>query len=192
MPIKALAPHIGKHKIPRYLYHLTTEKNYLSMLSESKLKQGGEYDEMKGVYMMELANFFKRWLLLSKDGFSGNDLRQKLIKQITKGSEENMIILKISTQHIDKTKLFIRSQTKLFEGNNYDLHSKKFDSATNSSLYKQRKEAIEYIYPDEIDISKIEKIGSTKVKVYTSAGVEFFSNLLKGTPEEKALVLFKQ
>lgn len=189
MNIKPATSNIGKHKIPRYLYHLTTESNYLSMLNEGNIKLGGEYDKVKGIYIIELANFFKRWFIMNKDGFSGNDLRQKLVKQVMKNSEGDIIILKIPTKNIDRDRLLIRNQNNLFK--NYDYYVSKSDSAKNSGLYKQRKQAIEYIYPDEINISQVEKIGSTKVKIHTFAGVEFFSKLLKGTPEEKSIKLLK-
>ena len=60
-----------------------------------------------------------------------------------------------------------------------------------SKLYKQRKEAIEYMYKDEIPFEYVEKIGETDISEYTKNGwknlernlQEIFKELLKNSPE---------
>ena len=61
-------------------------------------------------------------------------------------------------------------------------------------LFQQRKEAIEYIYSDDIPASSIEKIGETNVEnillpAEKCSMRDIFSKLLRGTPEEKATLL---
>ena len=68
------------------------------------------------------------------------------------------------------------------------------DKAIFANLYKQRKEAIEYIYKDKINISDVEKIGecsntwSTQRIGEKSTPREIFEILLKGTKEQKNLI----
>lgn len=204
-------PSVGKHKIPKYLYHLTTEENYQAILKSNKLKRGGKYEQIQGVFMFELSNFFKRWG--TSPIWQGKNLRNSLINQSRHGGYGKLVLLRIPTENLNREKLLVRSQNKLFscihnpkyytflrDLKSADIipdeltHSFNGDSARKSKLYKQRKEAIEYIYPKAINISKIQKVGESNsvnffgntLNVYT-----VFSNLLKGTPEEKALRLFK-
>lgn len=72
--------------------------------------------------------------------------------------------------------------------------------AGQSKLYKQRREAIEYIYGDSIPMSDIKKIGEANVAGLKKHEDEddipveilknIFQELFKGTPEEKSLILF--
>lgn len=73
--------------------------------------------------------------------------------------------------------------------------------AGQSKLYKQRKEAIEYIYSDPIPMSDVEKIGETNIAELKNLEDEddipvetmknIFKKLLKGKPEENSLILFE-
>jgi hypothetical protein len=198
------------------------------MLKEGRLKTGGnEHEPLHGVFMSELQNLFKRWTV-SKDWF-GRDLRTELLTQVVKKTGNKIVVLKIPTANLDKNILLIRSQNKLFlnrgkaelvelakrwkeTGEILDGKFKEIfvgEKATSSKLYKQRKEAIEYIYPEEIDMSKVQKIGISELKqkpvenlknkdikemsnIMTLVRPEIemkltFLELYKGTPEEKAL-----
>ena len=69
-----------------------------------------------------------------------------------------------------------------------------------SKLFKQRKEAIEYIYSEPIKIDKVEKIGEVNVEKIKSAPEydpmhpirSIFGKLLSGTPEAKGVKLIKE
>lgn len=66
--------------------------------------------------------------------------------------------------------------------------------AKERKLFQQRKEALEYVYPDNIPASLIEKIGETNVDdillpTKKCSMRDIFSRLLRGTPEEKATLL---
>ena len=63
-------------------------------------------------------------------------------------------------------------------GGNVVEHLTKGDKVRFSKLYKQRKEAIEYVYRDKINISHVEK--------YTPR--EIFEILLQGTKEQNNLL----
>ena len=69
-----------------------------------------------------------------------------------------------------------------------------------SKLFKQRKEAIEYIYSESIKIDKVMKIGEVNVEKIKSTPKydpmhpikSIFSELLSGTPEIKGVKLIKE
>lgn len=74
---------------------------------------------------------------------------------------------------------------------------KKCSPAKERKLFQQRKEAIEYIYPEDIPTSKFEKIGEVNVDELRKTAEydplkpmrSIFSALLKGAPEEKGALL---
>jgi len=204
------SPAIGKHKIPRYLYHFTTEKNYISMLKEGKLRTGnGIFDPLQGVCMTELSNLLKRWKVLKES--DGVNIGNKLIDQVTKG-EDNIVALRIPTEGIKKEKLIIRSQNMTFSAHKKEgfndaylnwllegripsgelSHLYKGDYAQKSKLYKQKKKAIEYIYSHNIDISKVERIGDVKISTVEKQSIkELFLKLFANSPEENAVSRMK-
>lgn len=179
---------IGRHKIPRYIYHLTTQRNYQSILKDGQLKTTEDPLYRQGVFAIDLINFFKRW---GQNQAWGNSILQAdLIEQVRKFTD-GLVILRIPTRNLDTDKLRIRSQNKLFSwkyaheneidkirdsnrGNQFTrLCNLLYNTATErianhlthgspaqqSSLFTRRKEAIEYIYPEDIPADKIEKLG---------------------------------
>ena len=102
-----LSTQIGKHKIPRYLYHMTSPENYQKMLESGVLKPMG-YRLPNGVYMLELDSFGKYW---------SKSLRNALCDQIfCTGSSKQIVMLKIPTKNLDSTKLRIRTQKQVENG----------------------------------------------------------------------------
>lgn len=205
----------GNKKIPKFLYHLTTEENYSSMLKDKNVKTTCT-STLQGIFMIELNNFLKRWK--TSGDWNYQDLQSKLLSRVAKKTKK-IVVLRISTASLNSEKLLIRSQNRYFrakEKGNYEIvlqnwktthikpdtefnHVFYGDIAKNSKHYKQRKEAIEYIYPESIDISKIEKVGSTKIKrsigwmqgLSIKKSIDLF-DLFKDSPEEKALVAYRE
>lgn len=227
---------IGKHKIPRFIYHMTNKSNYESMLCDGIIKTSNDGLLENGVFTIELTNLFKRWRKCKS--WNNTSLQEKLIKQAAKGKDE-IVILKIPTTKLDSDKLVIRSQNKLFSWANSDKakeadtqiskikneacpndwrnkvreiikdiitkqESKKYAEhlttgapAKMSGLYKQRKEALEYVYLDNIPMSNVEKIGEANIAELRKTAEydpvrpmrSIFTNLLKGTPEVKGAEL---
>ena len=79
-------------------------------------------------------------------------------------------------------------------------HLNGFTPATESKKYTTKKEAIEYIYQDNIPIDIVEQIGNivnipllrTRQEVpYKELGKNILERALKGTNEEKAIHLLK-
>lgn len=179
---------IGKHKVPRYIYHITTQKNYRSILNDGLLKTTEDPFCGKGVFAIELINFFKRWK--EHKDWKNSILQSDLIEQV-RNFTDGLVILRIPTRNLEMDKLRIRSQNKLFswkyeQENNIDKindssrrnkliqlynllynttterianHITQGSPAKQSSLFTRRKEAIEYIYQDDIPVNKLEKIG---------------------------------
>ena len=234
--LKQIISTVGKHKIPRFIYHMTNKSNYESMLCDGIIKTSQDEFIGNGVFATELTNLFKRWR--KSKSWGSVSLQEELIGQVSKGKDE-IVILKIPTAKLDTDKLVVRSQNKLFSwifsykaeeaftqiskmkkevGSNDRLdkvreilkdiitkqESKKYAEhltigapAKMSSLYKQRKEALEYVYLDNIPMSNVEKIGEVNIaELRKTAGYDpvrpmrsIFTNLLKGTPEFKGAEL---
>lgn len=234
--LKPIINTVGKHKIPRFIYHMTNKKNYEAMLADGVIKPS--YDALigKGVFATELTNLFKRWKNSSSWGFES--LQEQLIRQVARGTDE-IVMLKIPTAKLDTNKLVVRSQNRLFNWafsdkgaaafsqsskkfnrmdgdnwlqkvrefykniikkqltNDYAEHLTSGAPAKMSGLYKQRKEAIEYVYFDNIPISDVEKIGEVNIKTIRKTAEydpvrpmrSVFTKLLQGTPEVKGAEL---
>lgn len=122
-------------------------------------------------YNTNFANFFiPEYEKLKRKGYSGEELRQKERE--------------IKNEYLQKQKrpTFQDIMT------NFGIKLRTYgDSAKKRKLYQQRKEPIEYIYSEDIEIDKIKKIGECEAD---SSLFNIFSMLLKGVPEEKTLNLF--
>lgn len=208
------AHHYGKHKIKRYLYHMTSEENYQSMLRDGKIHVTDDaHMNEQGVFMTDLQNLLKRWRY-SKDwtecGINVN-LSLALLGQVSK-SGDKIVCLRIPTAALDHDLLKIRSQNRLFRGRSAmqkwsipKIYAHKVDGApaVEAGRYKQRKEALEYIYPRDIDMDNVELVGRADVSFnsllshcdkdmlteskQTSTVMGVFRNLFNNQPEEKAV-----
>ncbi len=200
-------------KIPRYIYHFTNEHAYKSMCNDGFIKATTKdsFIKDKAVFLIELENFCKNWgFNKSWDKFP-EPLQESLLmlaayfKKPSPIEDQNkLVILKIPTDKLDAKKLFVRSENKFFE----QLLSKKKNieslhpclkqnlegntPATKSKLYKNRKEAIEYIYKDDIPIEKAEQIGqildiNTLNYDKNNSVKSILQKILEGFPEENAI-----
>lgn len=105
----------GKHKIPRFLYHITSKENYTKMLSDGYIipKDKDLFIQKPAVYFTDITNLLKRWSR-AKDNGGGNILYMLL--DHCKGSvgpdKNDIVILKIPTAKLEQEKLKIRSQNR--------------------------------------------------------------------------------
>lgn len=220
---------VGKHKIPKYMYHLTTQRSYESMLKDGFIKTTEDQICGQGVFLIELVNFFKRWRT-SKD-WGRTDLQLDLIHQVKKFFTDGLVLLRIPTKNLNSDKLKVRSQNRLFSWvkNNEEAfyrikNSDRGDElsriqklvyltendenianllgetpAKDSSLFKKRKEAVEYIYKDDIPIDSVEKIGEIEAVLTRfflndksqNSVKSIFLELLQGQNERKGAELLK-
>lgn len=95
---------VGKHKIPRYLYHMTSMENYHKMLESGYIKPSG-VRLPNGVYMLELDSFSKYW---------NKNMRDNLCDMVfSSGDSKNLVILKIPTENLTHSKIKIRTQKQV-------------------------------------------------------------------------------
>ncbi len=240
--VGACKTNYGKHKIPRFIYHLTNKTNYESMLKDGFIKMSLDNLGGDGVFMVELTNFFKRWG--NNKAWQNDSLQKKLINHAMQ-EDSSLVILKIPTGKLNHDLLRVRSQNKLFswlysphcnyvrnevgqsmkslpstsrfnwerlmyerlkeyfsnkEVDKNILHIMEGNCAKNAKSYKQKKEAIEYIYRDNIPMTNVQKIGEIDFKDITGLLLSFdydaqrpvrsiFVNLLEGNPEVKGAKL---
>ncbi|MBR3890181.1 hypothetical protein IKJ53_06665 [bacterium] len=209
----------GNRKIPKYIYHFTNNKNYKSMQKDGfiRINDNDKYLDCGGIFAVELQNFFKNWGF-NKVWDNGNldeSLRTSLLRQTTtwvksrEKTRNELIILKIPTDKLDKSKLKIRSKQKFFEifyseklfnkaNDSLKGHLRGHTSAEDAKLYKNKKDAIEYIYQKDIPLNIVEEIGKP-VNIYelrckSNYNQENVTKLalkeaLKNTPESKGLFL---
>lgn len=113
-----LSQTVGKHKIPRFIYHITSRDNYEKILQSRYLKLS-EADNFSGsgIFMLELENFFKHWKNVEVKN-------QSIIKALlgqTAHDAKDLVILKIPTAKLDSKKLFIRDQKMFFRWHKPEL-----------------------------------------------------------------------
>lgn len=198
-------------KVPRFIYHLTNQHAYAEMCKDGFIRcsEKDPYLEHPGVFAIELRNFLKHWKH-NKDWDETAELLQesvfrnaaRWIKSFNE-AKNRLVILKIPTDSLNPEKLKIRSQNEFFRfkmnktKKSYpNEHLRGYTPANKSRLYKNRKEAIEYIYQDPIPIELVTPIGNSVDIPLLRKSVDFDSDnppksilthLLDGTPESKAL-----
>lgn len=206
------AAHYGKHKVKRYLYHLTTEENYHQMLETGRIRTSGDDNRLDypGIFMTELENLAKHWRTSKEwnsvipENKDGVFLSLALLEQASKSSGK-IVCLRIPTKYLDHDMLKIRSQNKLCLSEELDTgsiveHVRTGAPAKDANLYKQRKEAIEYIYQDDIPMDKVELVGMTDVpkinyesfktwsgKEQRNVVLDALRNIFNGQPEAKGI-----
>ena len=207
---------IGKHKLPRYMYHITTEETYLSMLKDGKIKPHECMDSAAGTFLFDIKNFTRFW---RKTKNVAEQPRTTLLSMVagklgfqTKG---NIVMLRIPSSELDARTLRVRRQDLcrsghgniLQEQENFMQNKFKFsdslenlryimqgESIANVPKYNQRKLAIEYVTPQEIPIEKVELIGKANVSTEELDKAhwnmidlpEIWKEMTKGKAEHKA------
>lgn len=207
---------VGKHKVPRFMYHLTTEGAYEQMLKDGCIRPAQCMDSASGTFLFDIKNFTRFW---RKTKSVAEQPRTTLLNEVAGklGYQEtgNIVMLKIPTSTLDARKLRIRRQklVRCGHGNQQQemqdvlndphriskcLENLKYmfqgENVANIPLYNQRKDAIEFITPDEIPMAKVSLVGKAKVdtKVTDKAHSEMrelpevWKELTAGTPEAKA------
>ena len=185
---------VGKADIPRFLYHITTKKNYASMLKSGHIRTSADIlpvSNLNGVFMFDLQNFAKRWTSTYCD--LGEDIGKVNLGSALLYKNPDIVLLKIPTKNFDINKLRVRCQ----DTTNTGYHAINGDSARLQRLYTQRKKPIEYIYDQNINISDVEKIGEIELgrgdikNCVKSKPFDILLKLFKGHPEEKGIEAFK-
>lgn len=183
--------------IPRFLYHLTNADNYEKIIKSGQLKMSRRTPT--GVFLFDLQNFLKFWGSSPVWKYSTDDLRFDLLEKVADKTDK-VVLLKVTTNNLPNPNNFrIRSQQILYKYP-FPIYPQKNDInfshietgllANKAKILNQKKQALEYIYKDDIDIKNIEKIGfinfnDLTYKMYNSKNI--MKKLLEGQPEEKAV-----
>jgi len=172
---------------------MTTPENYQKMLDSQTLKATKDSFFGNGVFMFELKNLFKQWN--GAEAWGEQSLKFKLINHVKKQGN-SIVLLKIPTEKISGD-LRIRSQEELFK---YCKDKKRFlldKHILNGAKAKDAEafgsQSIEYIYPKNIDMSSVEKVGEVNIiNLQQLANYDktkplksFFTTLFNGHPEQK-------
>jgi len=179
-----LSQTIGKHKIPRYLYHMTSFENFQKIIESGFINPSSYH---KQVYMLELDSFSKYWSSADRNNLCN------YILEFQKGRNSGLVMLRIPTTNLSNIK--IRPRNRI---NNKNIS---FDERMNAiqgnidakctSLYKQLKSDLEFMYNNEIPINQVELVG-----IYNTASESIrdknicktiFEKIFKGQPEEQFL-----
>lgn len=208
---------IGKHRLPRYLYHITTEDAYKSILESGKIVPSQCMDSPAGIFLFDIKNFTRYW---RETIDIAEQPRTTLLDMVANKSQFgdakcNIVMLRIPTKNLDARTMRLRRQKlcRMGKGNlqkeqeNFFKDPYKFsnslkgmqysmqgESIANVSKYNQRKEALEYIIPEEISINNIGLVGKVSVdKAALSKAADdkkdlpqIWKELTDGTPERKA------
>lgn len=160
--------------IPQYLYHLTNMNSYEKIMEEGQIKLSK--DIIDGVFMFDMEDFQKNWRNTKNPSKRGT-LAKSLVEQALK-QEQGLVLLRIPTENLDPMKFAIRPEdevtsylksmefsflTSMYENkggilNNKDKLPKDLVngfSPVKSKEYFEAGRPIEYIYQDNIDLSKI-------------------------------------
>lgn len=161
----------GKHKIPRYLYHMTSLENYNKMLESGFIRPSGARLP-DGVYMLELDSFSKYW----NKGLR-NDLCDLIFRS---GESKNIVMLRIPTKNLEASQIKLRTQRQV-EGKLSDEFENEWWGFTR--MPAERKKFIDDL---------LQKYGKQEaIKRYLEIVPKKFDPITKGI-EAKFTPLYKQ
>ena len=180
----------------KYLYHITSQRNYEKILETGglKIQQGTDTKGSPQLFLFNLENVLNAWTNGGK-----RDYLAKIL-QMAKKNDDKLVMLRIKAKNLDSTKLKIRPLDKLFQiMKNNDVNNP-FLQGENSGLsyiYKQRKTPFEYMYSNNIPLENISKVGeavldtSPQVNIFND-GKAIMGTLIKNSPEKGYLFLTKK
>ncbi len=180
----------------KYLYHITSQRNYEKILESGglKIQQGTDTKGSPQLFLFNLENILNAWANGGK-----RDYLAKIL-QMAKKNDNKLVMLRIKAKSLDSTKLKIRPLDKLFQIMKSNDVNNPFLQGENSGLsyiYKQRKTPFEYMYSNNIPIENISKVGeavldvSPQVNIFND-GKAIMRTLIKNSPEKGYLFLTKK
>ena len=180
----------------KYLYHITSQRNYEKILESGglKIQQGTDTKGSPQLFLFNLENILNAWANGGK-----RDYLAKIL-QMAKKNDNKLVMLRIKAKSLDSTKLKIRPLDKLFQIMKSNDVNNPFLQGENSGLsyiYKQRKTPFEYMYSNNIPIENISKVGeavldvSPQVNIF-NGGKAIMRTLIKNSPEKGYLFLTKK
>ena len=186
-------------KIPRYLYHVTNEKNYNSIMKDGVIKTSHDSyleSNLNGVFLFDLKNFLKHWC---NTWFSVSEGLISLSQALFSRSayrEPKIVVLRIPTKNLDTKNLRCRVE---LDDEMPEAHILNGDTALNQKHYTRNKRPIEYIYQKVIPADIVKKVGNANIDAIVDNMLEtntysrdnysrqILKQLFKSNPEEKAV-----
>ncbi len=178
------------NNLPPNLYHITTTERLAKIKKDKRLKAMPDTltnGKVKGVFTFDLENFGTQW---TKD--NRMNLARLILDYIARGKE--IVALRIPLKNIpeeQQSRIKTRDVNKVIDwkfgeytpGNNYEVdilgqHPDKLEQNLRS------KRAVEHILPSDIEIEKIDTLGTANYNSKTSLQ-DVILGLFKGQPEEK-------
>lgn len=192
----------NKNRIPRFLYHLTTQENYDKILQNEYLEPRFDKFCDEQIFLFDITNFFKQW---KKKIYNYDfDLQKKLFKWVGGKTSSNLVLLRIPTKSLNRDILRTRSQEALFSNakilameqdnllKKYNVnlldellniasqkdevflelfdwykrlvHLTKGAPAGMNKLFTQKKNAVEYLYSEKVNVNNISVVGKINIK----------------------------
>lgn len=188
-------PNFKSKKVPNCLYHFTTDTLHKRMMESGSIKCSNLAPA--GVYLIDLISFLKDWKRVKARQMG--DIRRVLLCTALKGSNDKVVLLRVPTKNIDLNKLRIRSLEVFWDNTTCLGNTKKtapdqyFNGlpATESRYYRQNHVAVEFICPEDIPLTGVQKVGEVSDKFHSGFQnmplFDIFYSILQGQPEEKAL-----
>lgn len=197
---KQSAKNTGKHIIPRNLYHVTTSSAYENMQKTGKIEVRRACDSIgKQLFMFDIKNFTRFWKQTKNVIEQPRTTLLNLISKQGLLGDGEIVLLKIPSSALDKSKLRIRVQEDMRCGVVADASTRfKIDekhpisnglkgfvklggiTGDKAPLCNQRGKAIEWIYPYDIPIEKVELVGSAHLD---AKAVDEANKSMKDMPE---------
>ncbi len=155
-------------------------------INKLKIRSQNDLFGANNEYMNWICRFSNYYEILKNEG---KDSLINLLSKMKKTDQD--FVYDIMGKYLKPTSSKIPSKTELLD--QVPINLPFVASAKNRKLFKQRKQAIEYIYEENLPLSAFEKIGEVDLKrfnVTTSSDINatslsIFSSLLKNTPESK-------
>lgn len=191
-------------KIPRYLYHVTSEKNYNSIMKDGIIKTSPDaYSEsnLDGVFLFDLKNFLKHWCNTWYSTYEGWYTIALALFSRCAYRDPKIVVLRIPTKNLDTKDLRCRVE---LDDEMPEMHIKNGDTALNQKHYTRNRRPIEYIYQKVIPANIVKKVGNADIDKIVDNMLEtntysrdnytrqILKALFKSSPEENAVNIFEK
>ena len=124
-------------KIPKFLYHMTSKKNYKAIMKDGFLRPKSTIAYGKGIFTFDLINLFTEWPNYT-DKITGEKIINGLLMHVNKKNDK-VVLLKIPTSKLNCNNLKIRSQNRLFNtvGTDFSYNEAKPEADILANLFNR-------------------------------------------------------
>ncbi len=163
--------------LPEFFYHLTSKKNYSSIINSGKIRfsdwEQGQ-NGLEGIYLIDKNNFLTKWLGRKETEVLGDIDIGEMLLNFTNKDGDSLVAIKIPSKELDISKLRFRPYIKMckesLETINPDTLNigsdlvKKGLGIEELGNYINTKEPIEYIYQKELPKKLFDSCSEAKIE----------------------------